>query len=68
LRKALITTAAGLFTAIPAVIAYNHFLHNIKDLGGRMDGFTLEVAATIEKLYPWSADVTERVRTLLVSP
>jgi len=34
------------------VIAYNHFLHNIKDLGGRMDGFTLEVAATIEKLYP----------------
>jgi len=23
-------TAAGHFTAIPAVIAYNHFLHNIK--------------------------------------
>ena len=52
IAEALITTAAGLFTAIPAVIAYNHFLHNIKDLGGRMDGFTLEVAATIEKLYP----------------
>jgi biopolymer transport protein TolQ len=52
IAEALITTAAGLFTAVPAVIAYNHFLHNIKDLGGRMDGFTLEVAATIEKLYP----------------
>jgi len=50
--EALITTAAGLFTAVPAVIAYNHFLHNIKDLGGRMDGFTLEVAAMLEKIYP----------------
>jgi biopolymer transport protein TolQ len=52
IAEALITTAAGLFTAVPAVIAYNHFLHNIKDLGARMDGFTLEVAAAIEKLYP----------------
>src|SRR6202022_1166144 len=52
IAEALVTTAAGLFTAVPAVIAYNHFLHNIKDLGARMDGFTLEVAAIIEKLYP----------------
>jgi biopolymer transport protein TolQ len=52
IAEALITTAAGLFTAIPAVIAYNHFLHNVKDLGARMDGFTLEVAAMIEKIYP----------------
>jgi biopolymer transport protein TolQ len=52
IAEALITTAAGLFTAVPAVIAYNHFLHDIKDLGARMDGFTMEVAALIEKLYP----------------
>jgi biopolymer transport protein TolQ len=52
IAEALITTAAGLFTAVPAVIAYNHFLHSIKDLGSRMDGFTLEVAAMIEKLHP----------------
>ena len=52
IAEALITTAAGLFTAVPAVIAYNHFLHSIKDLGARMDGFTLEVAAMLEKLYP----------------
>jgi len=52
IAEALITTAAGLFTAVPAVIAYNHFLHNIKDLGARMDGFALEVAAVIEKMYP----------------
>lgn len=54
IAEALITTAAGLFTAVPAVIAYNHFLHNIRDLGGRMDGFTMEVSALIEKLYPGS--------------
>ena len=51
IAEALITTAAGLFTAVPAVIAYNHFLHNIRDLGARMDGFALEVSALVEKLY-----------------
>ena len=30
IAEALITTAAGLFTAVPAVIAYNHFLHDIR--------------------------------------
>jgi biopolymer transport protein TolQ len=51
IAEALITTAAGLFTAIPAVIAYNHFLHDVRDLGARMDSFTMEVAALIEKQY-----------------
>jgi biopolymer transport protein TolQ len=51
IAEALITTAAGLFTAIPAVIAYNHFLHNIKELAARMDNFALEVAGLIEKQY-----------------
>lgn len=52
IAEALITTAAGLFTAIPALIAYNHFLHDIKDMGARMDNFALEVAAVVEKMYP----------------
>lgn len=52
IAEALITTAAGLFTAIPALIAYNHFLHDIKDMSGRMDNFALEVAAVVEKMYP----------------
>jgi biopolymer transport protein TolQ len=51
IAEALITTAMGLFTAIPAVMAYNHFLHHIKQLGARMDNFTMEVAALIEKQY-----------------
>jgi biopolymer transport protein TolQ len=52
IAEALITTAAGLFTAVPAVIAYNHFLHNIRDTATRMDNFALEVSARIEKLNP----------------
>jgi len=51
IAEALVTTAAGLFTAIPAVIFYNQFLHNIRDLAQRMDTFALEVAAQIEKTY-----------------
>ncbi len=52
IAEALITTAAGLFTAVPAVIAYNHFLHEIRDLGNRMDSFAMEVSALVEKMYP----------------
>lgn len=51
IAEALITTAAGLFTAIPAVVAYNHFLHDIKELATRMDNFSMEVGAQVEKYY-----------------
>ena len=50
IAEALITTAAGLFTAIPAVIAYNHYLQEIRGLATRMDNFAMEVAAKIETL------------------
>ncbi len=42
ISEALITTAAGLFAAIPAVIAYNHFAANLKEFGSRMDDFGME--------------------------
>jgi biopolymer transport protein TolQ len=51
IAEALITTAAGLFTAIPAVIAYNHFLHTIKNLSAQMDTFMNEFVALVEKTY-----------------
>lgn len=51
IAEALITTAAGLFAAIPAVIFYNQFLGNIRELAQRLDTFTLEVAAQIEKTF-----------------
>ena len=49
ISEALVTTAAGLFTAIPAVIFYNNFLGDIRDLAQRLDTFALEVTAQIEK-------------------
>ncbi len=51
IAEALITTAAGLFTAIPAVIGYNHFLHHIKDFASRMNNFTAEFVAQVEKQF-----------------
>src|ERR1700686_5325426 len=51
ISEALFTTAAGLVTAIPAVIFYNQFLQNIRNLAQRLDTFTNEVAAQIEKTF-----------------
>jgi biopolymer transport protein TolQ len=51
ISEALITTAAGLFAAIPAVVAYNHYLSGIRRLATRMDNFAAEFVAKIETLY-----------------
>jgi biopolymer transport protein TolQ len=51
IAEALVTTAAGLFAAIPALIAYNYFLSDIRDLAQRLDTFALEFAAQIEKTF-----------------
>ncbi len=51
IAEALVTTAAGLFAAIPAVIFYNQFLGSIRTLAQRLDTFSLEVAAQIEKAF-----------------
>ncbi len=51
IAEALVTTAAGLAAAIPAVIFYNQFLQNVRDLAQRLDTFTLEVTAQVEKMF-----------------
>jgi biopolymer transport protein TolQ len=51
IAEALVTTAAGLFAAIPALIAYNYFLSDIRDLAQRLDTFALEFTAQIEKTF-----------------
>lgn len=51
IAEALIATAAGLFAAIPAVIGYNHFLHQIRQFATRMDNFAVEFLTRAEKLY-----------------
>jgi biopolymer transport protein TolQ len=55
ISEALITTAAGLFAAIPAVIAYNLFSNQIREFGSRMDDFTLELMNAVERVQPAAA-------------
>ncbi len=49
ISEALITTAAGLFAAIPAVIAYNLFTQHIREFGARMDDFSMELVNEVER-------------------
>ena len=42
IAEALITTALGLFAAIPAVYFYNHFASKVKIFASEMDDFALE--------------------------
>jgi biopolymer transport protein TolQ len=49
ISEALITTAAGLFAAIPAVVAYNHFVQQVKEFGNLMDDFALEFLNMTER-------------------
>ena len=51
IAEALIATAAGLFAAIPAAMAYNRFGHVLKELGGQMDDFSLEFLNLIERSF-----------------
>ncbi len=51
ISEALIATAVGLFAAIPAAIAYNAFGHRLKEIGARMDDFSLEFLNLIERSF-----------------
>jgi len=47
--EALVTTAAGLAAAIPAVIAYNLINASIRELAARNDDFALEMLNLVER-------------------
>ena len=51
ISEALIATAVGLAAAIPAAIFYNHFGNIIKEMGARMDDFSLEFLNLTERSY-----------------
>lgn len=51
ISEALIATAVGLFAAIPAAIFYNHFGHVLKEMGARMDDFSLEFLNLIDRSF-----------------
>ena len=47
--EALITTVAGLFVAIPAVLAYNHFVGQLNLVTGELEGFSSEFIGTLAR-------------------
>jgi len=49
IAEALIATAIGLFAAIPAVIAYNRFTHDIDRLANRYDVFMEEFSNILQQ-------------------
>jgi len=49
ISEALINTAAGLFAAIPALLAYNAFVQRLRTARGEMEDFTLEFMNLTER-------------------
>ena len=49
ISEALITTALGLFAAIPAVVGYNHLSNRVKHFGSQMDDFAMEFLNICER-------------------
>ncbi len=49
ISEALITTAAGLAAAIPAVLAYNYLTNRLRALGNRLDSFTADILNRFEQ-------------------
>jgi biopolymer transport protein TolQ len=47
--EALITTVAGLFVAIPAVIFYNYFVGQLNLVSGELEGFSSEFIGTLAR-------------------
>jgi biopolymer transport protein TolQ len=51
ISEALVATAAGLFAAIPAVVAYNQFIAHIKNIASEMDDFSSEFLNIVERSF-----------------
>ena len=49
IAEALIATAIGLFAAIPAVVAYNRFTHDIDRLANRFESFVEEFSNILQR-------------------
>jgi biopolymer transport protein TolQ len=62
ISEALITTAAGLAAAIPAVIAYNLIGGSIREFAARCDDFSLEMLNAVERQPAAAARIPEEVR------
>ncbi len=49
IAEALVTTAMGLFAAIPAVVAYNRYVHDVARLASRFESFIEEFSNVLQR-------------------
>jgi biopolymer transport protein TolQ len=49
IAEALVATAIGLFAAIPAVVAYNRYSHDVERLGNRFESFMEEFSNILHR-------------------
>ena len=61
IAEALVATAMGLFAAIPAVIAYNRFTHDIDRLATRYESFMEELQNILQRQAHLGHDATDTV-------
>jgi biopolymer transport protein TolQ len=47
--EALLTTVAGLATAIPAMMAYNYYVHRVRVFAGELEGFANELIGSMAR-------------------
>jgi biopolymer transport protein TolQ len=62
--EALVATAAGLFAAIPAVVAYNYFLTQVRRHASQLDVFRQDLIGLVESRVPSAAALPETSRRL----
>jgi biopolymer transport protein TolQ len=62
ISEALITTAAGLFVAVPAVVAYNQFAARIRVFASAIDDFSRELLNSLEEIHVRPAAATAAQR------
>jgi biopolymer transport protein TolQ len=49
IAEALVATAIGLFAAIPAVVAYNRFAHDIDRIANKLETFIEEFSNILQR-------------------
>ncbi|MFQ5508257.1 MAG: MotA/TolQ/ExbB proton channel family protein [Leptospirillia bacterium] len=50
--EALVATAAGLFAAIPAVVAFNYFINGVRSQAAQMETFSIELVDLVQETGP----------------
>ena len=68
ISEALITTAAGILVAIPAVVGYNQLTAQLRDFAARMDDFGRELLNAIENAAAYTPPAREQAPSTTRQP